>query len=134
MAESVRVAQIAEVYSKNSYYNCSRSYKSSTSIRDFVEFSNEALEKSKELSSRQKSEQTSNNQQNGVDSVLKESLNILNLNKSASKEEIRKAYLYAIKQYHPDKYNNLPPEFVKLAEEKTKEISQSYKNLMSIMV
>jgi DnaJ-domain-containing protein 1 len=134
MAGSIRVAKIAEVYSRNSYYNSSNSYKSNASIQDMVEISNEALEKSREFSSRQKGEQATSNEQNNVDSTLQESLNILNLGKSATKEEIRKAYLYAIKKYHPDKYSGFPPEFVKLAEEKTKEISQSYKNLMSIVV
>lgn len=132
MAASIRAAQSVEAYSRVGSYSFKPSSKPGTAIRDVVEFSTEAIEKLNELSSQQKADQLSENQKSKPDPILEESLNILNLGRSASKDEIRKAYLYAIKQYHPDKYSTFPPEFVKLAEEKTKEISQSYKNLMSI--
>lgn len=44
----------------------------------------------------------------------------------ARPEEIRKAYLEAVKKYHPDKFLNRPPELVRAAEEKTKQINTAY--------
>jgi molecular chaperone DnaJ len=44
----------------------------------------------------------------------------------ARPEEIRKAYLEAIKKYHPDKFLNRPPELARAAEEKTKQINTAY--------
>ena len=52
---------------------------------------------------------------------------ILNVKNNAEKEEIRKAYLDAVKKYHPDKFI-LPKEKEK-AEEKIKEINEAYEIL-----
>ena len=134
MADALRVARVAELYSKNSDYFRVASAKSRSTIQDVVEFSSEALDKLKEMPSSPNAGQDAEEPVKRVDTVLEESLNILNLNKTATRDEIRKAYIYAIKQYHPDKYSGLPPEFVKLAEEKSKQIGESYRNLMSIVV
>lgn len=133
MAASIKAARSVEAYSRVGSYSFQPSSKSGTAIKDVVEFSTEAIEKLNELASQQKTRDSSKVQPKKADSVLEESLSILNLGKPASKNEIRRAYLYAIRQYHPDKYTCFPPEFVKLAEEKTKQINQSYKNLMSIL-
>ncbi|MFP4520530.1 MAG: TerB family tellurite resistance protein [Fibrobacterota bacterium] len=54
---------------------------------------------------------------------------ILGLKKSASKEEINKAYRELAKKYHPDKVSHLGPEFRELAENKFREINQAYDRL-----
>ncbi|OEU49138.1 MAG: molecular chaperone DnaJ [Desulfobulbaceae bacterium S3730MH12] len=50
----------------------------------------------------------------------------LGLNKSASMEEIKKAYRKLSMKYHPDKVRHLGEEFQKIAEEKMKEINGAY--------
>jgi DnaJ-domain-containing protein 1 len=57
---------------------------------------------------------------------LDKNLKTLNLNLGAKPERIRKAYLEAVKKYHPDKFSNRPPEMLKDAEEKTKQINTAY--------
>ena len=57
---------------------------------------------------------------------------ILSLPPDATKDQIRKAYIGAIKLYHPDNFAGLSPEFAKLAEEKSKQINLAYKKLTSV--
>ena len=56
---------------------------------------------------------------------------ILSLPPNATRDQIRKAYIGAIKQYHPDNFAGLSPEFARLAEEKSKQINLAYKKLTS---
>jgi len=59
-------------------------------------------------------------------------LEILSLPPDATKDQIRRAYLGAIKQYHPDKFAGLCSEFRTLAEEKSKQINLAYQKLIRI--
>ena len=54
---------------------------------------------------------------------------ILGCEPGASKDEIKKAYRAASKQYHPDKVMHLGDEFKKVAEEKMRAINEAYKEL-----
>ena len=54
---------------------------------------------------------------------------ILNLSANATRDQIRRAYMGAIKQYHPDNFASFCSEFQKLAEEKCKEINLAYQKL-----
>ena len=51
---------------------------------------------------------------------------VLEVDSSASMEEIRTAYKRKISQYHPDKVSSLGPEFTLVAEKKTKQINSAY--------
>lgn len=62
---------------------------------------------------------------NEVDSAYK----ILEIDKSASVSEIKKAYRKMVKKYHPDKLVNLGPEHVKGAEEKFRQVQKAYEQL-----
>lgn len=57
-----------------------------------------------------------------ADSVYK----ILEVEKTASNEEIKKAYRRMAVKYHPDKVHHLGPEYQKDAQEKFKKISDAY--------
>jgi molecular chaperone DnaJ len=54
---------------------------------------------------------------------------ILGVNKNASDQEIRKAYLKLSKQYHPDMQSGKTDEEKHIAEEKCKEINEAYEIL-----
>jgi len=58
---------------------------------------------------------------------MKNYYEILGLNKGASQEEIRKAYLKMAQTWHPDKHQG--EEEKKIAEEKFKNIGEAYENL-----
>jgi len=53
---------------------------------------------------------------------------VLNVSKSASDEEIKKAYRELARKYHPDNYANNP--LSDLAQEKMKEINEAYDEIM----
>jgi hypothetical protein len=50
----------------------------------------------------------------------------LGISPGASESEIKKAYREMLKQYHPDKFASLTPEFQKVASDKTRLIIDSY--------
>lgn len=54
---------------------------------------------------------------------------ILGVRHGASPEEVKKAYYELVKQYHPDRVNNLGPELQTLAREKTTELNRAYEQL-----
>ncbi len=54
---------------------------------------------------------------------------ILNLNRGASQDEIKKAYRKLAAKYHPDKVHHLGDEFKELAEKRFKEIEEAYRQL-----
>ena len=56
---------------------------------------------------------------------------VLNLEKSASDDDIKKAYRKMAKKYHPDKIQHLGETHVKAAEEKFKVIKDAYEQLQA---
>lgn len=62
---------------------------------------------------------------NSVDSAYK----ILEIEKTASNEELKAAYRKMVKKYHPDKLQHLGDEHVKGAEEKFKQVQKSYEQI-----
>lgn len=56
---------------------------------------------------------------------------VLGIDRTASREDIRKAYRRLVNKYHPDKVVHLGEEFQALAEEKFKEIQEAYQELTS---
>lgn len=58
-------------------------------------------------------------------------LEVLGLDRNATKEEIKAAYKRLANQYHPDKVSHLGEEFRVLAEQKFKEIQRAYQELTS---
>lgn len=54
---------------------------------------------------------------------------VLGVEKSASSDEIKKAYRKLVNTYHPDKVSHLGEEFQKLAEKKFKEIQEAYQKV-----
>ena len=51
---------------------------------------------------------------------------VLEVDSSASLEEVKTAYKRKMSQYHPDKVASLGPEFTPIAERKTKQINSAY--------
>ena len=64
-------------------------------------------------------------------SSLQDAYDVLGLNKSASDEEVKKAYRRLMSQNHPDKLvaKGLPEEMMKLAKEKTQQITKAYETI-----
>lgn len=54
---------------------------------------------------------------------------VLRISRTASQEEIKKAYRKLVRQYHPDKVAHLGDEFKALAEERFKQIQQAYQEI-----
>lgn len=102
-----------------------------TGKSDMVQFSQEALDRLKLL---QKKQLDDTIQKQLIiqeeDRKLQKSLKMLETDSDASVDEIRRAYLHAIMQYHPDKYAHSPPEFRQLAEAKSKHINALYGTLL----
>jgi len=61
----------------------------------------------------------------------KEILGIPESVKSISKSELTRYRNEKIKEFHPDKYNNLPKDFIEFAKQKTAEINLAYEFLLS---
>jgi DnaJ-domain-containing protein 1 len=55
---------------------------------------------------------------------------VLGVAPSASKDDVVRNYRHRIKQYHPDRVAGLAPEFLQLAEERTKVLNEAYANAM----
>jgi DnaJ-domain-containing protein 1 len=134
-----RITSILKAYTEYSRTD----YKSRGSvgpIEDRVQISSEGLQKSKEFFSKLQQETSpeqsdSSPQQStpppdtGSSGQAGYNLEILSLSSSAGMDQIHKAYLAAMKQYHPDKFSSFSPEFKKLAEEKSKQIILAYEKL-----
>lgn len=54
---------------------------------------------------------------------------ILEIDKSVSNDEVKKAYRKMVKKYHPDKLQHLGEEHVKGAEEKFKQVQKAYEQI-----
>lgn len=63
--------------------------------------------------------------------TVKDAYSFLNLDKSASDSEVKKAYRRLISQHHPDKLvsKGLPEEMMKIAAQRTHEIKQAYETI-----
>ena len=57
------------------------------------------------------------------------SYRILEIDKSASDTEVKKAYRKMVKKYHPDKLRNLGPEHVRGAEDKFRQVQKAYEHI-----
>ncbi len=128
MPEPVRI-RIAEIIYRDDWNIRKNAGKSAPRIVDSVKISKEALEKlrmAKNEDNQLLNQEDEREQEEYSDPELKENLGVLDLDPGASPQEIRKAYLQAIKKYHPDNYRNLPPEFQQVAEERTKQINTAY--------
>lgn len=55
---------------------------------------------------------------------------ILGVSKSASKDEIKKAYRNLVKQHHPDRFATASDSEKKIHEDKLKEINEAYEKIM----
>jgi len=51
---------------------------------------------------------------------------VLEVSHHATDEEIRRSYAAKLKQYHPDRVNDLAPEIVRLAELRTRELNAAF--------
>ena len=127
MSEPVRIARIAEAYSTNTNVSYRPRRLPDCPFRDTVQISEEAQEKSKEFWLNIKEQSSS--EKPSPNSQAENNIEVLNLSADATMEQIRKAYLAAIKQYHPDNFAGFSPEFRQLAEEKSKQINLAYKKL-----
>lgn len=54
---------------------------------------------------------------------------VLGVTPEASSREIRRAYQSLMRQYHPDRLEDMAPELRALAEQRTKEINAAYDQL-----
>ena len=66
--------------------------------------------------------------------LKKDPYTILKLDRQASQQEIREAYLELVHQYHPDKVSHLGEEFKELAENRFKEIQKAYEGVENQIV
>ena len=55
---------------------------------------------------------------------------ILEISKSSSDEEVKKAYRKMAKKYHPDKLQNVSDDIIKMAQEKFNKVNQAYERIM----
>ena len=62
-------------------------------------------------------------------SVFWDPYKILEIEKGASQEDIKRAYRQLAGKYHPDKVEHLGDEFKVLAEKRFKEVQQAYQEL-----
>ncbi len=135
MLKLIRI-RIAEIIYR-SRYDIQKTVKAGAArVKDSVEISEEAFEKFR-AHSRQEllTPQGGRDEQPGQklqDPELKKNLDVLDLDLGATPKEIRKAYLQAIRKYHPDKSLHLPPELARDAEEKTKQLNTAYSILKKV--
>jgi DnaJ like chaperone protein len=54
---------------------------------------------------------------------------ILDIEKSATNDDVKAAYRKMVKKYHPDKLQHLGPEHIKGAEEKFKQVQKAYEQI-----
>ena len=104
--------------------------KHSGPVSDTIQISREAREKLRLLEQAQRNDRILREElRREQDEALKRSLEVLELGTGAPPEAIRNAYHHLLRNYHPDKYSHLPPEFRKLAENKAQQIIEAYSRL-----
>ena len=107
-----------------------RELKHPVKVTDMVRISQEARERLKLLNQAKRDEVIRHQHlRREQDEAIKRSLELLELGADASKTAIRNAYHHLMRNYHPDRYSHLPPEFRELAESKAKQIIEAYDNL-----
>ena len=99
-------------------------YSEQQSRQTYSQTSNQTFNQSSDQSYNQEQKQETSSS-----TEKKNPYNVLNVNKNASQEEIKKAYRKLANQYHPDKVAHLGKEFQNLAEERFKEIQEAYQTL-----
>jgi DnaJ like chaperone protein len=127
MPEPVRFARVAEAYLSSANISSKPRSAPDSQFSDKVEFSLEAQEKSREFLLKVKKESPS--EVPPPKHQVENDIDILGLSANATRDQVRKAYLAAIKQYHPDNFAGFCSEFRKLAEEKSKQINLAYQKL-----
>lgn len=130
MSEPVRFTRIAQAYSTGAGIYFRPPSVPDNPLKDTVQISSEAQERSKEFLSKLKRQSSS--EEPASKPLAENNLDILHLSAGATREQIRQAYLAAIKQYHPDNFADFCPEFQELAEEKSKQIILAYQKLTDI--
>ena len=55
---------------------------------------------------------------------------ILEVDKNASNDDIKKAYRKMVRKYHPDKLQGVSKDILKLSEEKFQLVQEAYENIM----
>jgi DnaJ-domain-containing protein 1 len=126
MPEPVRPASNVDFYIQSPQVN--RQSPQGGRFQDTVQISGEAQQKCRELLSKINDQFSS--EQSSQEPPSQNIPDIFRIAPNATKDEIRSAYLAAIKRYHPDNFATLPEEFQELAEEKSKQINLVYKKLM----
>lgn len=82
-----------------------------------------------ELSSDNKSKDTSNENEVSQENTAFDHYKELGLTSSATIDEIKTAYREKINEYHPDKVQNMGKEIKELAQDKTIRINQAYSKI-----
>ena len=72
---------------------------------------------------------THSNAQSRNSSVLWDPYKVLEIDRGASQDDIKRAYRQLAGKYHPDKVEHLGDEFKVLAEKRFKEVQQAYQEL-----
>ena len=72
---------------------------------------------------------TRSNAQSRNSSALWDPYKVLEIDRSASQDDIKRAYRQLAGKYHPDKVEHLGDEFKVLAEKRFKEVQQAYQEL-----
>ena len=93
----------------------------------FPDFRSKESKQKRKKSKSYKSKKEEHKQEETYNSSASKYAEILELNGDYSLTNIKKCYKNKIKQYHPDKVDNLGKELKDLAEKRTKEINEAYK-------
>jgi DnaJ-domain-containing protein 1 len=84
-----------------------------------------------ELTSGNQQKQAHNNtQKSPMD--YEQACNILKIHSNSSVEEIKNAYKQRIKEYHPDRVENLGEELRQLAKQKSQQINEAYQFIKKV--
>jgi DnaJ-domain-containing protein 1 len=124
-----RITRIGESYPTDTQTSGRSRGAPGNQSEDTVQISKEAYEKSKEYMKQFKNDASLDQ---SSQPQTESDIEILSMSPDATKEQIRKAYLGAMKQYHPDRFASLSSEFRTLAEEKSKQIISAYQRLIRV--